>query len=300
MLKSMCIGCLLWMLGSSAWAQSSSVMRVGLYSGRDAVKSIHIAAGTTCSFKFPASVVNLLLGNARSFKAQAVAEDIVAIKPLTDEGGLFTNLQVILEDKRIITIEIHTGGLEDSTSQVTFYDYGKSDDAAVLEKQKVALETKFKEKEKNLEDSFKETEQNNYMRDMLYSYQHKSVAGGRVIKGIGLFPVELSIRTNDRVFLKLEVRNTSSSPYRIANIQVMERIEGGFLGRGTKKESTVPSNIMCSKEDLLVAVDSKETCVVSFERPKRLSKEVQVGLKLVEAAADSRQVYIRRVLEIYN
>ena len=288
------------LLASSVASYAQTVHSIGLTPGKDSVQTVQIAAGTACSFKFPAIVENIILGNGDRFIAVPVRDNIVSLKPKTDEPGLFTNLQVVLQDQRIVTINATTGPLEGSVSQITFFDEGASPVDAAITKQKSVLEKKFREKEERLKETFQEAEKTNFMRDMLYSYRHVEVSGGRITESIGLFPKDLTIRNNDIVFLRVEAVNRSSTPYRIANLQVLEREEGGFLWRGTKKEANLRSTILCTNDQLLVPAKSKESCVVSFQKPERNARHTHVALRMSEAGGESRTVFIRRIKELYQ
>ena len=138
------------------------------------------------------------------------------------------------------------------------------------------------------------------MQDSLAALEHHKVEGGRIRNGIGLFPLHVTIRNGHRVYLSVRIENRTDKDYRVANLETIQRQSSGFLWLSAKNSETLKSQILCSKENLLIEPHTKETCVVAFDRPEKTSSKQHIGIKLSEASTRPREVYIKKILEIYE
>lgn len=290
--------CLL--LFASASADAKPVRHIPLSQTGDWVFSILVAPGSTCSFRLPLPVKHILLGNSSKFTAHAIDEKIVAIKPKTAEESLFTTLQMVLENSRIVTINVGVGPQENATREVVFDWEGNSPVDVEIEKRKQQLETSYREKEKNLNDQFETTELNRYMQDILHAYDFHKITGGKVRSGIGLFPKVFILRGEKEAFIKLRIDNRSDQDFPIAQLQVLHQRQHGFLWMAATDEAVLESRLLCEASDNIVKAKSETICVVSFEMPKRPSNHWYVALQLTEAAARKRKIRIHRIKELYE
>jgi hypothetical protein len=264
------------------------------------VHRIKINSSTACSITLPKKIKGIILGNSLDFIAERVSDFIVSVKPKTEVQNLFTNLQLILDERWILTIEIETTDQDNAVSQLIFSEEGKDLAGEELAKKKSDLEKSFQLKEQALTANLETKEENNYIKDMLESYRYVKLDGEKQTDGITMTLKDATIRNNNRTYMKVRLHNKSDLAYRVAQIEILDRTEGGFLRRGTKGENALPSKLSCLQNALEIQPRQSLDCVVAFDLPAKQSSKRQIGVRLVEAANPSRKVFIRRVLELYE